>query len=49
MRLIQPIFASYSTRPTGLGDNNKIYNDIVPTLNVLIKGDAGVIKQTNTD
>ena len=26
MRLIQPIFASYSTRPTGLGDNNKIYN-----------------------
>ena len=26
MRLIQPIFASYSTRPTGLGDNNKIFN-----------------------
>ena len=26
MRLIQPIFASYSTRPTGLGEDNKIYN-----------------------
>jgi porphobilinogen synthase len=26
MRLIQPIFASYSTRETGLGKDNKIYN-----------------------
>ena len=26
MRLIQPIFASYTTRETGLGDDNKIYN-----------------------
>jgi len=26
MRLIQPIFASYSTRETGLGEDNKIYN-----------------------
>ena len=26
MRLIQPIFASYSTRDTGLGERNKIYN-----------------------
>jgi len=26
MRLIQPIFASYSTRDTGLGEDNKIYN-----------------------
>jgi len=26
MRLIQPIFASYSTRETGLGKENKIYN-----------------------
>lgn len=26
MRLIQPIFASYSTRDTGLGEDNKIFN-----------------------
>ena len=26
MRLIQPIFASYSTRETSLGEDNKIYN-----------------------
>ena len=26
MRLIQPIFASYSTRETGLGEDNKIFN-----------------------
>ena len=43
------VYEMTNTTIKEIGSINKIYNDIVPTLNVLIKGDAGVIKQTNTD
>lgn len=43
------IYEMTNTTIKEIGSINQIYNDIVPTLNILIKRESGVIKQTNTD